>query len=152
MSRIVPLVRPFARLPGLRDISFAEPYPFGLKDKRLRESVAQNSNALIPGALDRMPLGAMYEMHALADHLDRIGSQITQPTLIIHATEDDMSDPKNAHRLRKALGGPVELHLLDDCYHMIHVDRQRNLVGDLTSAFFGPPAVSPKTAKALMRV
>jgi carboxylesterase len=54
-----------------------------------------------------------------------------------------MSHPRNALRLRSRLAGPVDLHLLDDCYHMIHVDRQRNLVGDLTADFFGaPPAQS----------
>lgn len=137
---IVPIARPFARLPGLRQMSFAEPHPFGLKDDRLRVSVNNAEKPLIPGALPRLPLGCMYEMHDLADHIDQIGKAITQPTLILHAREDDMSDPRNAEHLRQALGGPVELHLLDDCYHMIHVDRQRNLVADMTASFFGAPA------------
>lgn len=147
-SGIVPIAQPFARLPGLRRLSFAEPYPFGLKDERLRESVANADNPLIPGALDRLPLGSMYEMHALGDHIDRIGRQIRHPTLILHARDDDMSHPRNAERLRGALGGPVELHMLDDCYHMIHVDRQRDLVGDLTAGFFGPPALAQTQANA----
>ena len=135
-SSIVPLARPFVRLPGIRRLSFAEPHPFGLKDERLRDNVANSPNVLIPGALARLPLGSMYEMHALGDHIDRIGPSIRQPTLVLHARDDDMSDPKNAERLVRALGGRAELHLLDDCYHMIHVDRQRNLVGDLTAEFF----------------
>jgi carboxylesterase len=146
-SPIVPLVRPFARLPGLRRLSFAEPYPFGLKDERLRESVANAENPLIPGALDRLPLGAMYQMHDLADHIDRVGSRILQPTLILHARDDDMSHPRNAERLKRVLGGAVELHWLDDCYHMIHVDRQRDLVGDLTANFFGAPAPARASAR-----
>lgn len=145
-SGAAPIVRPLARLPGLRRLSFAEPYPYGLKDERLRESVARADNPLIPGALDRLPLGAMYEMHDLADHLDRIGRRLRQPTLILHAREDDMSHPRNAMRLRDTLGGPVELRFLDDCYHMVHVDRQRDLVGDLTAAFFGPPEVAGPNA------
>lgn len=139
-SGAVPLVRPFARLPGLRSLSFAEPYPFGLKDERLREGVAKADNPLIPGSLDRLPLGSMYEMHALGDHVDAVGKTIRQPTLIVHALEDDMSDPRNAERLRAALGGPVELRFLDDCYHMVHVDKQRDLVGDLTADFFSAAA------------
>ena len=75
-------------------------------------------------------------MHALADHIDRIGKSIHQPTLILHARDDDMSHPRNAERLQRALAGPTELHLLDDCYHMIHVDRQRARVGQLTADFF----------------
>jgi carboxylesterase len=140
---IAPLAKPFAGLPGVRRISFAEPYPFGLKDERLREGMAATQGAVIPGALDRVPLGAMREMHRLADHIDRVGRAVTQPTLILHARDDDMSHPRNALRLGRALGGHVDLRLLDDCYHMIHVDRQRDLVGDLTADFFGAPPRSP---------
>jgi carboxylesterase len=143
-SGVVPLVRPFANLPGFRQLSFAEPHPFGLKDERLRERVNDAAKPMIPGALPRLPLGCMYEMHALADHIDRVGKTITQPTLILHARDDDMSDPRNAERLRRALGGPVDLRLLGDSYHMIHVDRERDLVADLTASFFGAPASTPR--------
>jgi carboxylesterase len=80
-SAVVPYLEPFAALPLVRRLSFVEPYPFGLKDERLRDR----------------------------------------------------------------LGGPTALHLLDDCYHMIHVDRQRDLVGDLTADFFGAPAAKPRS-------
>lgn len=139
-SAIAPYAEPFAGLPLIRRMSFVEPYPFGLKDERLRDGMAATQGAVIPGALDRVPLGAMAEMHRLSDHLDAVGPLIHQPTLILHALDDDMSHPRNAERLKKSLGGPVELHLLDDCYHMIHVDRQRDLVGDLTADFCGAPA------------
>ena len=138
-SAVTPLAKPFAGLPLLRRISFVEPYPFGLKDERLREGMAATQGAIIPGALDRIPLGAMHEMHRLADHIDRVGRDVTQPALILHARDDDMSHPRNAARLGKVLGGPVDVRLLDDCYHMIHVDKQRDLVGDMTADFFGAP-------------
>ena len=136
---ITPLLKPFARLPVIRELSFTEPYPFGLKDERLREGMAATQGSVIPGALDRIPLGAMGEMHALSDHLDRVAGRVRQRVLILHATDDDMSHPRNALRLRDALGGAAEVRMLDDCYHMIHVDRQRDLVGDLTADFFNAP-------------
>jgi len=89
------------------------------------------------------------EMHWLAKHLDSVAPLIHQPTLILHARDDDMSHPRNAHRLRDRLGGPVALHLLDDCYHMIHVDRQRDLVGDMTADFFGAPPAGRPMARRL---
>jgi carboxylesterase len=144
-SAVAPYAEPFAGLPLIRKMSFVEPYPFGLKDERLRDGMAATQGAVIPGALDRVPLGAMAEMHRLSNHLDAVGPLIHQPTLILHARDDDMSHPRNARRLKASLGGPVALHLLDDCYHMIHVDRQRDLVGDLTADFFGaPPAPAPE--------
>jgi carboxylesterase len=142
-SAIAPFAEPFAGLPLIRRLSFVEPYPFGLKDERLRDGMAATQGAVIPGALDRIPLGAMAEMHRLGAHLDRVGARIRTPTLILHARDDDMSHPRNAHRLRDRLGAPVELRLLDDCYHMIHVDRQRDLVGELTADFFGAPPMQP---------
>jgi len=151
-SAVAPFAEPFAGLPFVRDMSFVEPYPFGLKDERLREGMAATQGAVIPGALDRIPLGAMAEMHRLSTHLDRVAELIDQPTLILHAQDDDMSHPRNAFRLRDRLGGPVELHLLDDCYHMIHVDRQRDLVGDLTADFCGaPPSRDPVRARPAER-
>jgi len=149
-SAIAPFAEPFAGLPMVRRMSFVEPYPFGLKDERLRDGMAATQGAVIPGALDRVPLGAMAEMHRLSAHLDKVARRIRQPTLILHAQDDDMSHPRNAYRLKESLGGGrVALHLLDDCYHMIHVDRQRDLVGDLTADFFGaPPAAATRRREA----
>ena len=59
-----------------------------------------------------------------------------------------MSHPRNAERLRDRLTAPVELRLLDDCYHMIHVDRQRDLVGELTADFFGAPPMAKARPEA----
>src|SRR6185312_14374459 len=120
---VTPLVQPFAALPLVRRISFAEPYPFGLKDERLRDGTAQAQGAVIVGALDRLPFGAMWEMHDLCEHVDRIGRGVSQPTLIVHARDDDMSDPRNAYRLQRALGA------------------------DLTAEFFGAPAAAPAAAR-----
>jgi carboxylesterase len=152
-SAVTPLMQPFARLPGIRRISFAEPYPYGLKDERLRDGTAQAQGAVIIGALDRLPFGSMWEMHDLCEHVDRVGARVTQPTLIVHARDDDMSDPRNAYRLQKVLAGPARVHLLDDCYHMVHVDRQRDLVAELTADFFGAPALAaPQVAPRLEAV
>jgi carboxylesterase len=148
-SAVAPYLEPFAGLPAIRRMSFTEPYPFGLKDERLRDGMAATQGAVIPGALDRIPLGAMAEMHRLSNHLDRVAGRIRTPTLILHARDDDMSHPRNARRLCERLGGRAELRLLDDCYHMIHVDRQRDLVGDLTADFFGVPKAEEAPARPL---
>lgn len=138
-SAIAPVATALGDLPLIRRLSFAEPYPFGLKDERLRQGVLAAAGAVVPGALDRLPLGSMVQMHRLADHLDRVAGAIRQPVLILHARDDDMAHPRNAYRLRAALGGPARLELLDDCFHMIHVDRQRDVVAELTASFFGAP-------------
>lgn len=148
---VAPLMHLVAALPGVRRLSFAEPYPFGLKDERLREWAARSPDNYIDGALDRMPLGALCQLYRLGRHIETIGDQVRTPTLILHAREDDMSHPRNAWRLRDALGGPVEVRLLDDSYHMIHVDRERLRVADMTAEFFGVPAVSRELSREASR-
>ena len=139
-----PLIQLFANLPLIRRISFAEPYPYGLKDERLRERVAKAQGDLIEGALDRFAFGVLFQMYRLGRHIEKIGRKVVAPTLILHAREDDMSDARNAYRLRSCLGGPVTLRLLDDSFHMIHVDKERDQVAALTGDFFGaaPEAVT----------
>jgi len=130
------LIQAVANLPLIRRISFAEPYPYGLKDERLRERVAKTPEGFIEGALDRLPFGALFQMYRLGRHLERIADRVAVPCLILHAREDDMSHPRNASRLKRALSGRAEVRLLEDSYHMIHVDRERALVAEQTASFF----------------
>lgn len=141
-----PLIQLVAHLPLIRAIDLAEPYPYGLKDLRLREMASRAPDTLIPGSIDKLPLGSLYQMYRLGRHVERLGAGITTPTLIVHAREDDMSHPRNAERLRACLGGRSEMLMLEDSYHMVHVDRQHALVASTTAAFFGAPAREPAHA------
>jgi len=135
-----PVIQAVANLPLVRRISFLQPHPYGLKDVRLQGLAANALQSLIPGALDRMPLGCMHQLYRLARHVEKVAPQVRAPVLVVHAREDDLAHLRNAHRLRAALGGPSELMVLEDSYHMVHVDRQHLDVGARTAAFFGAPA------------
>ena len=50
------------------------------------------------------------------------------PALILHAREDDISSLSNAFYLQKHLGGLVDTVVLDDSYHLVMIDRQRDIV------------------------
>lgn len=142
-----PLIQLVANLPLVRGISFEEPYPYGLKDLKLRELASRAPESLIPGSVDRMPMGSLYQLYRLGRHIEKIAPRIETPTLIVHAREDDMSDLRNAERLRAALGGPTDMMVLEDSYHMVHVDREHVRVGDRTAAFFGAEATMPVPAR-----
>jgi carboxylesterase len=60
---------------------------------------------------------------------------VRQPALIVHPIEDDYAAMNNATYLRDRLQGPVDLTVLDDCYHIVTVDRQRHLVVEAIDAF-----------------
>ena len=137
------LIQIVANLPLVRRISFEEPFPYGIKDHRLRDRMMRMPVEFTDGALDRLPLGALYQMYRLGRRVLRTGRAIKVPTLILHARHDDMSHPRNSERLRDCLGGPTTLKLLDDSYHMIHVDQERDRVAALTGLFFGYAEASP---------
>lgn len=144
-----PFIQAVANLPLVRQISFVQPHPYGLKDVRLQGLAANALQSLIPGALDRMPLGSMYQLYRLARHVEKVAPQVRAPVLIVHAREDDLSALRNAYRLRAALGGPSEMVVLEDSYHMVHVDKEHTGVGELTGSFFDAQgAISPETVRA----
>src|SRR6202521_5791705 len=60
---------------------------------------------------------------------------IKAPALIIHPRDDDISDLSNTIYLQRQLGGLVECVVLDDSYHHITVDRQRDVVMNETADF-----------------
>jgi len=60
---------------------------------------------------------------------------VRQPTLIMHSREDDHADLSNTHQLQRKLGGTVDMVVLDDCYHMVTLDKQRHIVVERTRTF-----------------
>lgn len=113
--------------------------PDGIKDERIREFIAQAmangdrglaGSKLTPGAL-------MFEHRRLGRAVRRELKSIHQPVLILHSREDDFAHLDNALYLQRNLQGPVEASVLNDCYHMITVDRQRHTVVERATAFVG---------------
>ena len=74
--------------------------------------------------------------------------RLRAPVLVVHARQDDLADLRNAHRLRAALGGPSELVVLEDSFHMVHVDNEHARVAALTAAFFGAAEAPVAAARA----
>ncbi len=117
---------------------FIENFPYGIKDERLRRWVLDSmtsGNSAAAGHLGTCGR-SMRELQQLIRLVKRELPRITLPTLVIHAQEDDMTSPSNADYLEQHLGGPVRKVLLDDCYHIITVDRQRQEVIRESAHFF----------------
>lgn len=113
-----------------RNYRFMEKPPYGIKDERLRRRVVHNmlSGNSADAGLAGTPAGALRELWRLVAVVKQQLHAIRQPTLILHAAEDDVSSVRNPQYIVRRLAGPVELRLLDDSYHMITVDRQRDEV------------------------
>ena len=118
-------------------ITFPDIEPHGIKDDRVREFVRQalfsgdSSTAGIPTT----PGGCVLEHRWLAKVTRGELGNIHQPTLIVHPREDDYADLNNAWYIQRHLKGLVDMVVLDDSYHVVTIDRQRNIVVDRTISF-----------------
>ena len=115
---------------------FPESEPYGVKDERLRRIIVRgltNNNV----AYDRVPAVSMRELYRLANKVKKLLPAIKTPTLLLHAQEDDLASLKNAEYVERHIGTSVLKKLvLDDSYHMIVVDSQRDVVASETVGFF----------------
>ncbi|MDE3016607.1 MAG: alpha/beta fold hydrolase [Pseudomonadota bacterium] len=133
------------RIPSVRHAHFKEMYPFGIKSDRIRSALVNDEEG-IEGTLPNFPAVALYENYRLNHVLKNALPGITTPTLIIHAREDDVSHPRNSFAIQKRHGGVCDVVLLEDSYHMIHVDQERHKVADLTASFFGISQIDMRVA------
>jgi carboxylesterase len=118
-------------------IQFTECEPYGIKDKRMREMVIEALHSGDPSkaGMFSTPGGPMLELRWLVDIVRRQLPSIKQPTLLLHPREDDRADMNNSFYLQRHLGGPVEMTVLDDCYHIVTIDKQREVVAERTADF-----------------
>ncbi|HEX2887069.1 alpha/beta hydrolase [Vineibacter terrae] len=132
---LLPLV---LKTPFGRRYRFVESFPFGIKDARLRDIVVARmaSGDADAAGFAATPGPSLAELRRLISHVKRDLPRITTPALILQARDDDMTSPRNAAYLARRLAGPVRQVLLDDCYHMITIDKQREEVARQTASFF----------------
>lgn len=121
-----------------RLIDFPAPHQFGIKDPRLRDVIRKAFQT--PGTTQgpvKTPGTAVLERRWLVRQVTKLTRFIPQPTLIVHPREDDYAGLDNAFYLQANLPGQVEMVVLDDSYHIVTVDRQRDVVLERTRAFIG---------------
>jgi carboxylesterase len=53
-----------------------------------------------------------------------------------------MANIRNAYRLADALGGPSEVVVMEDSFHMIHADREHAKLAERTADFFGAAEIA----------
>ncbi len=126
---------------------FDERPPFGIKDDDLRgEHIRQqSSDGRSPDDVLGRSGGALLEVKWLAAHVTPRLGQVTQPCLIFHPRHDDRSALSASQDLQRAMSGVVDLIVLDDSYHLVTLDRQRDLVLERVLEFAEalPELISP---------
>lgn len=117
---------------------FEEVYPYGLMNEKLRTRIhaqmhSGNSSA---AGLSATPGASLRELWRLVDIVKKDLPNLLTPTLLIHARNDDIAHLRNSVYVQRHLGGPADMLLLENSYHMITVDQERNTVCDATAVYF----------------
>ena len=124
------LLKWFINAPLVRRYSFVEREPYGLKDTRARAFVVSSltSGDSSTAGLLGTPAGALKQMWELIAVTRREMPQVKCPALLVHPREDDIADLSNAFEIQRKLGGLVDAVILDDSYHLVTIDQQRDIV------------------------
>src|SRR5258706_850465 len=135
LSFLLPL---FLRTPFGARYRFIENFPYGIKNERLRQVIHAS---MVSGHSDAAGnlgmLGqSLRQLRQLIGIVKKEMPSIRTPAPVLQPKDDDVTSPKNAKYVARHLGGLVSVEYLDDCYHMITIDQQRDDVVRLSAEFF----------------
>jgi len=121
-----------------RERQVMERHPYGIKDERTRAWIVGSMLAGDSGAagLPGTPWGALAELSALSRRVRRRLGDVRTPCLVVHSADDDIASLANVELIERCVAAPVETVLLDDSYHIVSVDRQRDVLIDRSVRFF----------------
>jgi len=115
-----------------------EAFPYGIKNERIRNWIVGSMLAGDSGAggLAGNPWPSLAEFAKLSSHVRRRLRSVRTPCLVVHSSHDDIASLRNVALIERNVAGPVETVLLDDSYHMVSVDQQRDIVVASSVDFF----------------
>jgi carboxylesterase len=127
------------RTPIRHIYSLKEQHPYGLKNAALRAKVEKSMRTQGDSEIGNASLSMqyIYEAKMLARYVTLNLSAVEADCLIIHAIDDDISSTANAEIVFSKIGASQRRRIfLDDCYHIITMDNERDLVARETQYFF----------------
>jgi len=126
-------------------VYFKEEYPYGIKNDRLRtkiESFYKGARLFDYSKVHLygypvIPVSCMYQNELLARKVISVLKKIETPVQLMQARDDDVTSPKNSYYLYNRLSSPEKkIVFLEDSYHIITADQERDKVARLTVDFF----------------
>lgn len=123
---------------------FYECFPYGIKDERIRQRIAGSmlSGDSAEAGLAGNPWPSLAEFYRLSFRVRRQLHRVRTPCLVVHAKEDDVASLKNVRMVVRGVSGPVETVLLENSYHMITVDQERDKLIERSTRFFNQVAAT----------
>ena len=131
------------RVPGMpRRMKVAEEDPYGIKNEQLREIVKAKFERGENFHYGWVPLACIREVDRLRGMVMKALDRIACPTLIVHARLDELTSLHSANFLVEHIGagtraGQARMVVLEDSYHMVCIDNDREVVAKNVLEFFG---------------
>ncbi len=119
--------------------SYKERDPYGLKNTSLRTWIAREMQMTDSSAVGASTLSAegIFQAYRLIRTVKAGLKQVTSPSLIIHAEEDDVSTTKSADMVEASIQSAIKKKIiLHDSYHIITMDNEKERVAAETINFF----------------
>ena len=137
-------------LPGLRNsMKIEEEDPFGIKNEQLRAIVKSKFERGENFHYRWVPLECLRQVDRLRAIVMRSAPKIACQTLVVHAREDELTSLRSANFLVEKIGGArARMVVLEDSYHMVCVDNDREIVAKNVLEFFGAPMPGATTLLA----
>jgi len=122
-------------------VQWEETAPYGIKDERVRALVHAILENRDNQAADKIgyfktPATVILESVRLIKAAKKSLKDVVVPTLIVHATEDDMASLKNAYYTQANISSEtVETFFVDDTYHVLTLDKRKDDVARRAAQF-----------------
>ena len=126
-------------VPGLgRRMKIEEEDPFGIKNEQLRAIVKAKFERGENFHYQWVPLECLRQVDRLRAIVMKESKNIRCSTLVVHAREDELTSLRSANFMVEQIGGGrARMVVLEDSYHMICVDNDREIVAKNVLEFFG---------------
>ena len=123
----------------------AEEDPYGIKNEQLREIVKAKFERGENFHYGWVPLACLREVDRLRAMVMKSLDRIACAALVVHARQDELTSLRSAHYLVERIGagkraGQARMVVLEDSYHMICVDNDREIVVKNVLEFFDASA------------
>lgn len=125
---------PLGRLYRYREVP-----PYGVKNARTRAWIEGQlaRGSLSSAGAATIPTASLREADRLIRHVKRSLGRVRTPALLIHSREDDVASLGNVRLVRRLIASElVKEVIVEDSYHMITLDNDRDFAASKTVQFF----------------
>jgi len=134
------------QLPGVAErMRVEEEDPYGIKNEQLRAIVKAKFERGDRFGYAWVPLACIREVDRLRAIVKKGLERVSCPTLVVHARLDELTSLRSAHYLVEHIGagkraGKARMVVLEDSYHLVCVDNDKEIVAKSVLEFFDASA------------